>query len=191
MKILQKNKPSKPFVISLITLAILLLLGAVYVYGFNGSIFNWRKNANPSESNSSVNNDRSNLDQDKNSNDANQDETNFNTNKSSKNTPENTNSESDNSANVIINSLSQDSSGTLNVRSTISTIQQDGICTITITKNNNVIVKETAGPFPQTSYSACGFNIEKTKLQSGLSTIRVEYTSKAFSGSATRDLEIQ
>lgn len=193
MKILQKNKLSKPFVVSLIILAILLLLGTVYVYGFNGSILNWRKNTNSTESNSPVNNDKSNSDQNENGNDIDQDgnNTNFDTNKSSKNTPENTNSESNNSASIIINSLSQDSSGNLNVTSTISTIQQDGVCSITVTRNNSVIVQETAGPFPQTTYSACGFNIERTKLQPGLSTIRIEYTSKAFSGSATRDLEIQ
>lgn len=95
------------------------------------------------------------------------------------------------SVSVTITSSNQ-TNDTLMVRAMISVIDSAGQCNLTLSKSGAASITMTAATQPQASISTCqGFNVPLSSLESsGKWTIKIDYSSPAYIGSASTVVEV-
>lgn len=192
MKSLSKNKNSYKKILILSVCAIIIVLLLVgYTTGYINRLFNPSKN-----SSSSIDYNKATDEQKQTGIDIKQSEnsTASGTNKSSKNTTpvqqEDTSKETDGKHQTDITVTVQNHPDNLIVRATVGVIEVDGVCTLSVIKDGKLLVEKTSHTVSQSSYSACwDFTIQKTEIQPGKITIKVDYSGKSFIGNASREVE--
>lgn len=191
MKKYHKKRFSAKHIVIACALSALTASPLIYVYAFNGNLFGWRKTHNSSSNNLMHNAD--NIDYDpatKEQQDA------GNTIKSSGSgdippTPTVIPGSDKKNVQLTITSANQNESN-LQIRALISAVENDGVCTLTLSSAGETTVSKTAGIQAMATVSTCkGFDIPVPELAVGKWHILVEYSSETLTGSSAQDVIIK
>lgn len=80
----------------------------------------------------------------------------------------------------------------LQIRTIISAVDNNGLCKLTMTNENKNKIEETVDVQPQASISTCkGFDLDLSKLNKGLWNIKIEYSSEKLTSSISKDYNIE
>lgn len=92
---------------------------------------------------------------------------------------------------VTITALNQNGN-TVQIRSLIQAVLNEGTCTVTLTKNDGVTVTKTSSIQHLSSSSTCeGFDIPTSELSSGTWSVALTVNSNDISGGATGKITVQ
>jgi len=95
------------------------------------------------------------------------------------------------SVGVEITSANQNGN-TLQIRTLVQLVTNDGTCTITLTKEGSDSIKKSATIQAATTYSICqGFNISTSDMTPGVWNIALAFENSSHSGSTTSTVEIK
>ena len=95
------------------------------------------------------------------------------------------------SVGVEITSANQNGD-TLQIRTLVQLVTNDGTCTVTLTKEGSDSVKKSAAIQAATTYSVCqGFNISTSDMAPGTWNIALTFENSSHSGSATGTVDIK
>lgn len=93
--------------------------------------------------------------------------------------------------NITITAANQNGS-TLQVRTLIEQVTNQGQCTLTLSQNGNTPITNTADVQPLANSSTCkGFNIDVSSLATGKWTLAVTYQINGQKSSASQDITLQ
>lgn len=92
--------------------------------------------------------------------------------------------------NISITAANQNSS-LLQIRTLIEAVISTGKCTLTLTKNSNVITKVVAVQALSSSSTCAGFDIPTSELSVGTWQSTVDFKNDTLKGTASRSIEIK
>lgn len=90
----------------------------------------------------------------------------------------------------IIVSSSNQNDGVLQVRTLISSIVNDGTCTLTLTKNGATVTKVANVQALPGSSTCKGFDIPVTELSSGIWSATISFENSTLKGSSTSSVKV-
>ncbi len=95
-----------------------------------------------------------------------------------------------NTASLTISSVNQNDD-MLQIRTTITTIDAESTCSLSLTSGSNTYTAE-AGTQPLGSYSVCkGFDIPVSELSPGAWSLKINYISNGVTSTATQQIQVQ
>jgi hypothetical protein len=188
MKIKNNKKSTKTKVLITISSAVLALVifSLTYVYAFNGNLLGWR--ASTSQNKNLI---------DYGPTTAGQQQTTTKTksgpNSDTPPTPTPIPGSSKKNVQVSITSANPNSpDGPLQIRAQISTVDDTGVCTLTLTSPGKPTVTMTANTQSLASISTCkGFDVPLSELAAGTWNAQIQYSSSTLSGSVSQDIVIK
>ena len=174
-----KNKNSNPRLLLIIITSVILALGlAAGVYAYYARTQTDQPKSTETTNNDGVNYDKPTEAQQQAGNDAKEDAI-----KESE-TPSTVSS-------ISITSVNQ-ANGIIQIRTALTGLDDEGICTLTLSMSGTTDVMKTAGTQTLGSYSVCqGFDIPTSELQSGIWQIKITYTGLGQTSIATSKVEVK
>lgn len=192
MKIKRSNNKTRRYIIFIVFVLFIVLAAFIYVYEFNGSILGWNNNKDNTTS-------RTNLDRPTKAQKEAGDQAKKNTVEGTK--PGSKNSDSPEvptpqpngaKSNVDVNfTAASQNDDILQLRVLISTVENSGSCTLTLTKGSQSILK-TSDTQAQANTSTCkGFDVPISELGPGSWQATIKYSGSLTTGTATKTVEIR
>lgn len=190
MKISHKKIFPSKYIYVCVILLLLIASPFVYVYAFNGSLFGWKK-PHSSESNNIIQGNN-NIDYGPATKEQQDAGKAIKSSGSGDTPPAPTVIPGSNKKNVQLTITSANKNGSvLQIRTLISAVENNGICTLTLSSIGKTTITKTADIQAMATVSTCkGFDIPISELSSGEWRILVEYSSNSLTGSSTQDVAI-